>query len=280
MNGTCISEYDYRLYWRKLHAANQGAVSTVGYAPFGEGFNRACYVLRRQAVARLMGRHPGVLRARLLEAAVGVGAYAPVWRRIGVTGWTGLDIAEEAVAHCRRSFPEGRFLVQDLACDTWPESSAGGEFDLVTAIDVLYHLTDDLAFATALRNLSSRVRKGGALIVSDVFVPRDRQIAAHVKRRSVAAYSRVLGAGMTLVDREPVFSILADPVPAPSRRLRGILMSTAWRAVARAVLSTPKAARDTVGAAAVLLAWPLDAMLRRLEFARQANLELALFRRD
>jgi SAM-dependent methyltransferase len=272
--------YDNRQYWTRLHAVNQGAVSTVGYTAFGEGFNRAAYVLRRRAVLRLLGRNPGVASTRLLEAAVGVDAYAPVWRRIGAARWTDLDISGDAVAHCRRCYPEGRFIEQDLASPVWPGDAAPeGSFDLVTAIDVLYHLVDDTAFETALANLARRVRKGGALVVSDVFVPQDKQIAPHVKRRSLASYGRVLGEELVLTDREPVFSVLADPVPAATRPMSGMAMLTAWRLVARTVLFTPSAARNAVGAAAVLAAWPLDAALRRLGFAGGANLELALFTR-
>jgi SAM-dependent methyltransferase len=271
--------YDNRLYWTRLHAAGQGSVATVGYAAFGEGFNQAAYILRRRALLRLLGRNRGVSAPDLLEAASGVGAYAPVWQRIGVRQWTGLDIASAAVEHCRRAFPEGRFVELDLAGE-WPEDNPAEESsDLVTAIDVLYHLTDDTAFENALSNLDRRVRRGGALIVSDVFVPHDKQIAPHVKRRSLAAYRGVLGSEWALTDREPAFSILADPVPDRRRRLSGMILLTGWRLIARASLYAPEALRDAAGAAAVWLAWPLDAALRRVGLAAGTNLELALFTR-
>jgi SAM-dependent methyltransferase len=271
--------YDNRLYWTRLHAARQGSVSTVGYAAFGEGFNRAAYVLRRRALLRLLGRNPSLSPRDLLEAASGVGAYAPVWRRIRVRRWTGLDIASGAVEHCRRAFPEGRFLELDLAGEWSDVGLAGESFDLVTAIDVLYHLTDDAAFENALSNLARCVRRGGALVVSDVFVARDKQIAPHVKRRSLTAYSGVLGSEWALTDREPVFSILADPVPDRRCLLSGMILLTGWRLIARAALYAPPAARDAAGAAAVWLAWPLDAAFRRLGFAAGTNLELAVFTR-
>jgi 2-polyprenyl-3-methyl-5-hydroxy-6-metoxy-1,4-benzoquinol methylase len=276
---TAAFQYDNRHYWTKLHADHAGALSAVGYGSFGEGFNIAAYRLRKRAVIRLLARHAGAA-SDVLEAAVGVGAYAPVWRRLGATRWVGLDIAEEAVAHCRRRYPEGEFLRQDLTAARWPHAAVrDAGFDLVAAIDVLYHLVDDQAFEAALRNLAARVRAGGMLLLSDVFVPDDRQIAPHVKRRSLATYQRVLGGDMVLVDREPVFAVLADPVPRSPRHVADHGLLTAWRLLARAVLSTPSPARNALGAGAVWLVWPLDALLRRLGLSRGVNLELALFRR-
>lgn len=272
--------YDNRQYWCGLHAGGAGRLATVGYPGFGEGFNRGCYDLRRAAALRLLARHPEIARFRLLEAAVGVGAYAPLWQRLGVRRWVGLDIAEDAVAHCRKHFPNGEFRTLDLTSDRWrAETFPESGFDLVTAIDVLYHLVDDGMFETALRNLASRIRPGGALLVSDVFVPRDRQIAPHVKRRSLETYQRVLGPEMELLDREAVFAILADPVPRSGGHWVDHALLTGWRILAKTILIAPSAARDTLGAGAVWLAWPLDGLLRRLRLSRGVNIELALFRR-
>lgn len=272
--------YDNREYWCGLHAAGAGRLAAVGYVAFGEGFNRVCYELRRAAALRLIARHPEIARFRLLEAAVGVGAYASLWQRLGVRGWVGLDIAENAVAHCRTHYPNGEFHTLDLTCNRWPaESSPTSGFDLVTAIDVLYHLVDDGMFEAAIGNLAPRVRPGGALLVSDVFVRQDRQIAPEVKRRSLETYRRALGPGFVQADREPVFSILADPVPRSRLHVSDQAMLAAWRVIARLVLHSPEAVRDAVGAAVATLARPLDALLREAGLVRGVNLELALFKR-
>ncbi len=275
-----MQAYENRPYWTRLHASNPGRLSAVGYAGLGEGFNRASYRLRRRAVWRLLGRNGRAEAPSLLEAAAGVGAYAQTWARLAVSRWTGLDISAEAVDHCRREFPWGRFFQQDIASTGWPEEAGPGRsFDLVTAIDVLYHLVEDGAFEAAVANLAGRVRPGGLLLVSDVFVPHDRQIAAHVKRRSLASYHRALGPEMELIDREPVFSILADAVPRSAAHVPDHALLAAWRALAKTLVSAPRPLRNALGAAAVAAAWPLDGLLRRAGLARGVNLELALFRR-
>lgn len=272
--------YDNRQYWCGLHAEGAGRLAAVGYAAFEEGFNRVCYRLRRAAALRLLARHPEIARFRLLEAAVGVGAYASLWQQLGVRRWVGVDIADEAVAHCRTHYPNGEFHTLDLTCDRWPaETSPASGFDLVTAIDVLYHLVDDGMFEAAIGNLAPRVCAGGGLLLSDVFVRQDRQIAPHVKRRSLATYRRALGPDFVLAGRESVFSILADPVPRSRLHVSDQAMLAAWRVLARIVLHAPPAARCAVGAAVATLARPLDALLREAGLARGVNLELALFKR-
>jgi SAM-dependent methyltransferase len=274
-----MARYDVREYWRGLHALNRGLLSAVGYAALGEGFNKAAYVLRRNALLRLLRRNTLRSKPSVLEAASGVGAYARAWRRLEASVWVGLDISADAVAHCRRLYPAGQFLEQDLTAEDWP-AIRGRAFDLVTAIDVLYHLVDEPAFEAALRNLASCVPLRGMLLISDVFVPRDKQIAPHVRRRSLETYQKVLGPDMVLVDREPVFAVLGDSVPRSPRRLADHALLTAWKLIARSLLATPAALRDPVGAGLVAMAWPLDSLLRRTGMTRGVNLELALFRRD
>jgi len=272
-----MDAYTYSSYWKDLHVRHAGALSAVGYCGLGEGFNQASYRLRRQALRRLLRRHPELRGGVLLEAAVGVGAYAPVWRELGVQSWRGVDISPDAVAVCRERFPHGVFEVQDITDRGWAEKlAAAGGFDLVTAIDVLYHLVDDELFAAALDNLRLCLRPGGRLIVSDTFPPSDQRIAAHVKRRSMAAYQKILGGSLRLADREPVFAILGDPVPRPGRRVDRLL-SAAWKALALTLLHTPRRLRDPIGQIAVYAAWPLDGLLRALGLSRGINLELALF---
>jgi len=198
---------------------------------------------------------------------------------MGIEQWIGFDIAVEAVAHCRQRFPTGMFAVDDLSATGWRNSRiASTTFDLVSAIDVLYHLVDDARFEIALKKLAALVNDGGLLLVSDVFVNEDRLIAPHVKRRCLATYQRILGPQMVMVDREPIFAILGDPVPRPGRTVDRLLLN-AWRLLAKGVLLTPASLRDAVGAASVLLGWPVDALVRAAGLGRGVNLEAALFRK-
>src|SRR2546430_2132646 len=173
--------HDVRFYWFSLHDRVRGRLSAVGYSALGEGFNRVTYGLRLGAAERLLRRAGPPRVGTLLEAGVGVGAYEPLWRRIGVADWTGLDLSPTAVADLRGRFPAARFEVLDIGAGDW--TALPGSFDLVTAIDVLYHVTDEPRFGRALAELGRRVAGGGALLVSDIFAPQGDAPVTHVKRR-------------------------------------------------------------------------------------------------
>lgn len=266
-------------YWEALHGKHQGWLSAVGYAGLGEGFNRESYRrLRVPAVRRLLWRHRVKPRS-LLEAGVGVGAYAGLWQELGVVEWVGVDISSVAVTDLRTRFPQAELHVADI---TNPGPILEDKtFDLVAAIDVLYHIVEDRGFERALQWLANRARSGGFLIVSDVFTdsPWGRRFP-HVKRRPLRAYEEILGPfGLRLVDREPVFAILGDPVPMGAWR-QGWGLYTIWRVLQKSIRSVPDTFRDACGVAVVRLCLPLDGILRRAGATRSVNLELGLFARE
>jgi len=271
--------YNNATYWRNLHLRHAGRLTAVGFDSLGEGFNKVTYRLRLEACERLLLRNRDAPMSDVLEAAVGVGAYAPVWARLGLKNWTGIDISESAIAAITKRHPGHRFLVGDLRREGCGTKSLDGEsFDLVTAIDVLYHLVDEGDLEMALVNLGSRVRPGGYLLVSDVFCDRRRQVAAHVVRRPLETYSRLLAPhGLTIVDREPVYAILGDPAPRSGFHPSDQALRAAWLMVRRAIRSTPTIVKDVIGSALARLLSPLDELIRRTGVTRGVNLELALF---
>ena len=269
--------YDNQRYWSSVHEAHSGSLDAVGYTGFGPGFNGVAYRTRRAAVERAIRRAFGTQVSSLFEGAVGTGAYAALWRRLGVQRWVGADIAEAAIGRLRAENPQHAFITCDLAALDGERLDLG-RFDVVTAIDVLYHLVNDAQYATALGNLAGLVRPGGILVVSDVFVPgAPLTIAAHVRRRPLANYLTNLP-GFNLVTREPVFAILGDPVRRPHHP-GDEAMFLAWRIIQKIVRMTPDRARPAVGALAAAAALPLDWALRRAGLSSGINLELAVFRR-
>jgi SAM-dependent methyltransferase len=274
--------YRYREYWPSLHNEKRGTFSAVGYEALGEGFNRVTYGRRMRALSALLGRMSFPSGAICLEGACGVGAYAPVWNQHGVRHWIGVDISVEAVGDLQQRYPQHQFAALDLTAAHWGDlerNPGAASCDLVTGIDVLYHLVHDIDFTAALTNLGRFVRPGGYLVVSDVFVPEATQIADHVLRRPIAAYETILHPlGFRLEAREPVFGVLGDPV----RRggfLHGILFQI-WRVSQKAIRTSPRSVRNLVGAAVAGSLLPLDGAVRGAGLATGRNLELALFRRD
>ncbi len=272
--------YQNRGYWSHLHDTHVGELSAVGYPALGIGFNQVAYTRRLEATKHLLERRNTTFPS-VLEAAVGVGAYGPLWRDFGCERWVGVDISEGAIDHLRASHPEGEFHVLDLTSDArqWPLDT-NRRFDLVSAIDVLYHLTDDKGFESALAQLAELVAPGGLLLVSDIFVDKPVQIEAHVRRRPLSTYLEVLRKrGFEAVDRETVFAILGDPIRRPGFHLQDEALYATWRILQKTIRITPGPLRNSFGALLASSLRPADALLCRLPSVRGVNLELALFRR-
>lgn len=272
--------YDYEEYWRAAHETCRGTHSAVGHGHLGRGFNAATYELRLKAADDLLARVLGKAPISLLEGAVGIGAYSPLWSRIGVARWTGIDISSTAVEDLSRKQPIGEFLVRDMATPGLAATLPQASYELVTAIDVLFHLVDDKSFRAALGNLAACVAVGGHLLVSDVFLEQSRQTAPHVRHRSLSDLTSELPRDFELVGRQQVFSILDDPIPRNGFHPGDQLMRLAWRGISATIQMCPERRRDEVGAGLVRTLAPLDAALSRHGVGPGTNLEFAIFRRS
>jgi SAM-dependent methyltransferase len=115
------------------------------------------FVARQRIVLDLIGRRSGPGRGRpALDVGCGTGAFlkdlSSRWN-----AW-GIDTSELAIEYARR-----RGLTQ-LALGTLEEfRPASGSFDLITALDVIEHIQDDVA---VLRQMGERLSPGGMIIVT------------------------------------------------------------------------------------------------------------------
>ena len=97
-------------------------------------------------------------RPRILDVGCGTGANLLLLSKYGDA--EGVDISEDALAFCRE---RGLDKVRLGAAEALPYED--GTFDLVTALDVVEHLDDDLAGLTELRRV---LQPGGRVLL---FVP-------------------------------------------------------------------------------------------------------------
>lgn len=117
-------------------------------------------------IARELGEHFG----SLLEIGCGEGHQTEHLATLAARV-TGLDVSATAIERARRRLPDAEFAVGDVHAQPWAEER--GRFDLVTACEVIYYMSDMPRF---LRTMD---RLGHACLVT-YFAPAARKVAVHV----------------------------------------------------------------------------------------------------
>ena len=147
------------------------------------------YTGRRKILARFVEdicRRVTDRRPRILDVGCGTGANLLMLSQYGEA--EGVDVSEDALAFCRE---RGLEKVKLGAGEELPYED--GSFDLVTALDVVEHMDDDLA---GLREMRRVLRPGGRVLL---FVPTfmflwglQDEVSNHRRRYRLSELRRVL----------------------------------------------------------------------------------------
>ncbi|HEX6391741.1 MAG TPA: class I SAM-dependent methyltransferase, partial [Solirubrobacteraceae bacterium] len=135
----------------------------VGHASYSERYNAWVYRTKGRVLDELLS---GVPFADALDIGSGTGWVTEQLARRGAAV-TGVDVAAPAVEHLRRRFPELTFVRLTVGDEPLPFPDAS--FDVVTMMDVAYHITDDARWANALGEIARVVRPGGRVVATDAF---------------------------------------------------------------------------------------------------------------
>ena len=156
------------------------------------------YVGRRRIITSWVEsvcREIGKRRPRILDVGCGTGANLQMLAEFGVA--EGVDVSAEALDFCRA---RGLGGVRQGAAESLPYEDA--QFDLVTSLDVVEHLDDDVA---GLREVFRVLRPGGRALL---FVPAfmflwgvQDDVSNHRRRYTLAELKERLGAAGLTVER-------------------------------------------------------------------------------
>src|SRR5207248_10249647 len=125
----------------------------TGYPNLARSVNALLYrQMRRsvEAVVRRAGIEQEIPRASVLDIGSGSGVWIDFWRRHGARDLTGWDLTETSVGHLAGRFPDVQFQQVDIGAADVPSSRT---FDVISAIAILQHITDDARFGQALTNV-------------------------------------------------------------------------------------------------------------------------------
>ena len=110
--------------------------------------------------------------------------YVDLWKSVGVADVVASDFSEVAVGNLRARFPDTRVVQLDItSLADHPELDDSG-FDIVSAMDVLFHIVDDEAYERAIRNLLGLLKPGGFLVFTENLLQGATQRGEHQVSRS------------------------------------------------------------------------------------------------
>lgn len=170
------------------------------------------FVGRRAIFLRVLDRHvrQSTHAVAVLDFGCGTGAFLTDLERFGPV--SAVDGDEAAVAFCHQ---RGHAEARHVAAGT-PLPFADASFDLVTTLDVIEHIENDVA---ALRELHRVIRPGGLLLVAVpafMFLWGDQdEISHHFRRYTDASLRRSLQSAGFVVEHSSYFNTwLFAPIAA------------------------------------------------------------------
>jgi 2-polyprenyl-6-hydroxyphenyl methylase / 3-demethylubiquinone-9 3-methyltransferase len=150
-------------------AAHFGALAADWWDPKGSSamlhrLNPVRLGFIRMAIDRHFGSNPGSLKPlagrTALDVGCGAGLLCEPLARLGATV-TGVDAAPENIAAAKAHAARGGLAIDYRAGEL--ESQGLGQFDLVSSMEVIEHVTDPAAFVLAL---TARLKPDGLMILS------------------------------------------------------------------------------------------------------------------
>ncbi len=150
------------------------------------------YAARRRIVLdqarRILSSRSTEGTPRILDFGCGTGANLKAMAELGRVH--GLDASPEAVAFCHE---RGLSQVELLEGPPPPETPFGGEFDLITMLDVLEHIPDDVEI---LKRLGSWLVPGGVLLLTvpayESLWSGEDYVSNHLRRYTAPSLKKVM----------------------------------------------------------------------------------------
>jgi len=241
-------------YWEKRLSEKWG-LHGVGHVSYGRAYNKYLYHVRRGVFLRHTGCLPIRFRdATVLDVGSGTGFWVEVWKSLGVRSITASDITSFAVENLRVAHPGIKTIQFDIS-DSRKAEDMGEKYDLISAIDVMFHIISDRDFDRALANVAQLLKPSGFFIFSDNFVHKATARSSHQVSRTLAEVTRELACHrLRILKRVPMFVLMNTPVDTGSS-----FPKILWR-----VLMAPVKVLPPLGEIYGALLSPLELLLTKL----------------
>ncbi|HWE11717.1 MAG TPA: class I SAM-dependent methyltransferase [Solirubrobacteraceae bacterium] len=207
------THYEPQQYWSS-RLTRDFNLRGVGHLEYNESYNFWLYCQKRSGLDRaLAGRSAGT---SALDIGSGVGWVVQYLLGRGFRV-TGCDIADVAVARLRDEYPAAAFFPLTVGTDPIPRPDA--TFDVITMMDVAYHIVDDELWRRAIGEFSRVLKPNGQIVVTDALGSQSIQEAEHVRKRSLAEWEDAAeAAGLRIAQVGSLFRWLSRSSSVPGWR--------------------------------------------------------------
>ena len=229
--GENMTEFNVEGFWQDRLSANFH-LEGVGFCGLGKAFNRWMYRVRRYQFLRIVrSLDLDMSKQDVLDIGPGTGFYIDLWgHRLDAQSVTGADITDVVIENLRNRFPQHQFHKVDISGETI-DPLAENTFDLVSCMDVLFHIVGDDLYANAFQNIYRLLRPGGHFIFSENFIhSAEIRHVHHVSRSLRTIENQVTDAGFVIIRRAPMFCLMNTPVDSRSRLINGV-----WRRLSQLI---------------------------------------------
>lgn len=155
-------DYKAEYYWKNTHKKYGFDLRGVGSCIKSQEENQRILNEGSRLMLELCNREGiDISEISLLDVGCGTGHYAKPFCDAGGTHYTGIDIVDTLFDGLLKRFPEFKFLQIDVSTTQIP-----GNYNLIIAMDVLQHITNETKFQYAMENIKSHLKKDGVIIIS------------------------------------------------------------------------------------------------------------------
>ncbi len=176
--------YEPEGYWEQ-RLGRDFSLRGTGHASFSTDYNDWVYRRKGDVLAQALASVPAGSEALDIGSGVGWVVQQLLGQGFHVEG---CDITDVAVQQLSEQCPGTVFFKS--AVGSAPLPRAEGTYDVVTMLDVAYHITDDAFWAAAVADIGRVLKVGGILIITDRLAERAARVSDHVQFRSRADWER------------------------------------------------------------------------------------------
>ena len=263
-------EFEPAKYWDERLGSLKGLLGG-GFKKLGHAFNVWAYKVRRKIfISKIQGLTLNLKEVRALDIGSGTGFYIDTWNSIGVKKIAGTDITPTSVALLRQKYPNLSFFLSDIGDEDFKAPEGLRQFDVISCMDVLFHIVDDARFEIAIKNIGELLSPGGYFVYSDLYLKnRDTMRGESQVCRTSTELEKIFDRnGFELVSISPFLYLTNRPLDSKNPLLKGY-----WYVLENTLYLMP-----FLGHLFGAVIYPLELMLTK-KYPDSPTTEIALYRK-